>query len=366
MANVYAEITGWGKCLPPAVLTNDDLSTFLETSDEWIRSRTGIESRRISHVETSDLATVAAKNAMQAAGVTADEIDCIIVATCSPDTLIPNIASKVQSNLGVNVAAAFDLNAACTGFLYGLETATRLLQAGNYRNAIVIGAEHLSYYLNWTQRDTAVLFGDGAGAVVLSRCEQEEPVGLQQASLGCDAEGRDILAIPKFGTSMDRFADDSGHWSFDFVGRDIFKRAVKGMSAATQSVLERSGLEKDQIDCVIPHQANIRIIQTLCDFAGIPQEKAFVNIQKYGNTSAATVPIALCEAVEQGFVKPNMNILVAAFGAGLTWGAGMIKWGDRVTPVEPQTALLEPCDKTALELLEAAIEHCKSYQAESK
>lgn len=361
MANVYAEITGWGKCLPPAVLTNNDLSTFLETSDEWIRSRTGIESRRISHVETSDLATVAAKNAMQAAGITANEVDCIIVATCSPDTLIPNTASKVQSNLGIQAAAAFDLNAACTGFLYGLETATRLIQAGNYRNAIVIGAEHLSFYLNWTQRDTAVLFGDGAGAVVLSRREQDNPVGLQQASLGCDAEGRDILAIPKFGTAMDRFDQDSGHWNFDFIGKDIFKRAVKGMSAATQNVLERSGLTKEEIDCVVPHQANIRIIQTLCDFAGISQDKAFVNIQKYGNTSAATVPIALCEAVEQGFVKPNMNILVAAFGAGLTWGAGMIKWGDRVTPIEAQTAELEPCDKTALQLLEEAIEHCKSY-----
>ncbi|MBD1573575.1 ketoacyl-ACP synthase III [Vibrio sp. S17_S38] len=361
MANVYAEITGWGKCLPPATLSNDDLSTFLETSDEWIRSRTGIESRRISHVETSDLATVAAKNAMQAAGITASDVDCIIVATCSPDTLIPNIASKVQRNLGIPVAAAFDLNAACTGFLYGLETGTRLIQAGNYRNAIIIGAEHLSFYLNWTQRDTAVLFGDGAGAVVLSRCEQETPVGLQEAALGCDAEGRDILAIPNFGTRMDRFDPQNGHWNFEFIGRDIFKRAVKGMSAATQSVIERSGLTKDEIDRVIPHQANIRIIQTLCDFAGIPQEKAFVNIQKYGNTSAATVPIALCEAVEQGFIQPNQNILVAAFGAGLTWGAGMIKWGDRITPLEEQTAQLPPCDQTALELLEKAIEHCRSH-----
>ncbi|MBD1576610.1 ketoacyl-ACP synthase III [Vibrio sp. S11_S32] len=361
MANVYAEITGWGKCLPPATLTNDDLSTFLETSDEWIQSRTGIQSRRISHVETSDLATVAAKNAMQAAGISASDVDCIIVATCSPDTLIPNIASKVQQNLGIPAAAAFDLNAACTGFLYGLETGTRLIQAGNYRHAIIIGAEHLSFYLNWMKRDTAVLFGDGAGAVVLSRREQQQAVGLQQASLGCDAEGRDILAVPKFGTAMERFDEQNGNWDFDFVGRDIFKRAVKGMSAATQSVIERSGLSKEDIDSVIPHQANIRIIQTLCDFAGIPQEKAFVNIQKYGNTSAATVPIALCEAVEQGFIKPNQNILVAAFGAGLTWGAGLIKWGERVTPLEAQTAELPPCDQTALELLEKAIEHCRTY-----
>ncbi|MFV0575363.1 MAG: ketoacyl-ACP synthase III [Vibrio sp.] len=360
MANIYAEITGWGKCVPPAILSNDDLSTFLDTSDEWIRTRTGIENRRISHVETSDLATVAARNAMHAAGISAEEVDCIIVATCSPDTLLPNVASKVQLNLGIQTAASFDLNAACTGFLYALEMGTRLIQAGNYRNAIIIGAEHLSFYMDYSMRDTTVLFGDGAGAVVLTRREQEQPVGLQEASLGCDAEGRDILSIPKFGTAMDRFAADNGLWDFNFIGKDIFKRAVKGMSAATQQVLERSGIAKDDIDSVIPHQANIRIIQTLCDFAGIPQDKAFVNIQKYGNTSSATVPLALCEAVEQGFIKPNTNILVAAFGAGLTWGAGMIKWGERVTPIEEQTAELEPCDKTALELLEDAIKHCQA------
>ncbi|MEF1341290.1 3-oxoacyl-ACP synthase, partial [Vibrio rotiferianus] len=173
MTNYYAEITGWGKCLPPATLSNDDLSTFLETSDEWIRTRTGIENRRISHVNTSDMATVAAQHAMARAGVEASDIDLIIVATCSPDSLIPNIASKVQQNLGIRSAAAFDLNAACTGFVYGLETGTRLIQSGNYRNAIIIGAERLSFYIDWAMRDTAVLFGDGAGAVVLTRTEQE-------------------------------------------------------------------------------------------------------------------------------------------------------------------------------------------------
>ncbi len=357
---VYAEITGWGKCLPPAELTNHDLSTFLDTSDEWITSRTGISSRRISHVQTSDLATVAAQNALDSAGLSAQDIDCIIVATCSPDTLIPNIASKVQQNLAIPVAAAFDMNAACTGFVYGLETATRLIQAGNYRHALVIGAERLSFYLDWTQRDTAVLFGDGAGAVVLSRTEGEA-VGLQESTLGCDPEGRDILAVPSFGTSMDRFAEDSGHWQFDFVGRDIFKRAVKGMSAATESVLRRSGLDKHDMDYIVPHQANIRIIQTLCDFAGLPQEKAFVNINKYGNTSAATVPIALCEALEQGKIQPGMNVLVAAFGAGLTWGAGRIKWGQRVTSIRQPSGQLPDCPHSALELLSSAIEKCRTY-----
>jgi len=357
MKNFYAEITGWGKCLPPATLSNEDLSTFLDTSDEWIRTRTGIENRRISHVDTSDMATVAAKHALACAGITAEEVDLIIVATCSPDSLIPNTASKVSQNLGIKAAAAFDLNAACTGFLYGLETATRLIQSGNYRNAIVIGAERLSFFIDWTKRDTAVLFGDGAGAAVLSRTEQQ--VGLQEAQLGCDSAGRDILAVPKFGTSMDRFAADNGHWDFNFVGKEIFKRAVKGMGAAAQSVLARSELSTDDVDVVIPHQANIRIIQTLCDLSGISQDKAFVNIQNYGNTSAATVPIALCEALEQGQVKPGDDLLLAAFGAGLTWGAGHIKWGERVTALGQSDAALPECESSALELLANAIEHCK-------
>ncbi|MCG9648902.1 ketoacyl-ACP synthase III [Vibrio brasiliensis] len=358
MKNFYAEITGWGKCLPPATLSNEDLSTFLDTSDEWIRTRTGIENRRISHVNTSDMATVAAKHALACAGKSADEIDLIIIATCSADSLIPNIASKVAQNLGIKAATAFDLNAACTGFVYGLETATRLIQAGNYQNALVVGAERLSFFIDWTMRDTAVLFGDGAGAVILSKTEQQ--VGLQQAQLGCDSAGRDILAVPKFGTSMDRFAADNGYWDFNFVGKEIFKRAVKGMGAAAQNVLARSELSTDDIDVVIPHQANIRIIQTLCDLSGISQDKAFVNIHNYGNTSAATVPIALCESLEQGFVKPGDNLLLAAFGAGLTWGAGHIKWGERVTPLGESDAALPECEQTALELLSSAIEHCKN------
>jgi 3-oxoacyl-[acyl-carrier-protein] synthase-3 len=358
MSEYYAEITGWGKCIPPSVLTNDDLSTFMETSDEWIKSRTGIEQRRISHVNTSELATVAAKKAIACAGLEANDIDIIIVATCSPDSLIPNTASLVQQNLGIHTAASFDLNAACTGFVYGLETATRLIQAGSYKNALVIGAERLSFFIDWMQRDTAVLFGDGAGAVVISKTE--EKVGLQQSQLGCDAKGRDILAVPKFGTSMDRFAADNGFFAFNFEGREIFKRAVKGMGAAAQTVLKRAQLNTDSLDLVIPHQANIRIIQTLCDLSGIEQDKAFVNIQKYGNTSAATVPIAIAEAVEQGRVRPNSDILLAAFGAGLTWGAGLLKWGDRVDPISISDAELPECKQSALDLMSSAIEHCKN------
>jgi len=349
MTKYYAEITGWGKCIPPAILSNDDLSTFIETSDEWIRSRTGIENRRISHVNTSELATVAAKHALACAGIEAKDLDIIIVATCSADSLIPNIASKVQKNLGVVGAAAFDLNAACTGFVYGLETATRLIQAGNYRHALVIGAERLSFFIDWSKRDTAVLFGDGAGAAILSRTE--EHVGLQEALIGCDSAGRDILAVPKFGTSMQRFAVDNGDFGFDFMGRDIFKRAVKGMGTAAQTVLSRAGLDIKDIDILIPHQANMRIIQTLADLTGIDQNKTFINIQNYGNTSAATVPIALCEALEQGKVSPGDNVLFAAFGAGLTWGSALVKWGARVTPIHQSNEVLPECNETALELI---------------
>ncbi|WP_087016010.1 ketoacyl-ACP synthase III [Thaumasiovibrio subtropicus] len=354
----YANISGWGKCLPPTVLSNDELSQFVETSDEWIRTRTGIAERRISHVDTSVLAEYAARDALACAGIDASELDLIIVATCSPDTLLPNVASKVQLALGATQAAAFDQNAACTGFLYGLETATRMVQAGQYKHALVIGAERLSWYLDWSKRDTAVLFGDGAGAVVLSQTEQ--PLGLQQAKLGCDAEGRDILAIPKFGTAMDRFDPLGGYFEFNFIGREIFKRAVKGMTSAAHNVLTQAQLSSENIDVVIPHQANLRIIEALCDYAKIPVEKAFVNISRYGNTSAATVPIALCEAVEQGHIQPNSKILTAAFGAGLTWGAGLIQWGDRVTPISQNTSTLPPCEQTATELLAESIEKCLS------
>nr|WP_086939369.1 ketoacyl-ACP synthase III [Thaumasiovibrio occultus] len=352
----YANIIGWGKCLPNTVLTNEELSHFVETSDEWIQTRTGITERRISHVETSDLAEYAARQAIACAGVNADSIDLIIVATCSPDTLIPNIASKVQNALGAHGAMAFDQNAACTGFLYALETATCMLKAGNYQRALVIGAEHLSWFLDWSKRDTAVLFGDGAGAVVLEKTEQES--GLICAKLGCDSTARDILAVPEFGTAMERFNPESGYFEFNFVGREIFKRAVKGMSAAAGDVLQRSQVPSDDIDVVVPHQANLRIIEALCDYAAIPKEKAFVNIQHYGNTSAATVPIALCEAVEQGVIKPGSKVLTAAFGAGLTWGAGLIQWGDRVTPISTDYQHLPPSDRSATELLEESIAHC--------
>ncbi len=353
----YAEITGWGKCLPPAVMTNEQLSRFVDTSDEWIRTRTGIEARRISHVNTSELAEIAAQRALDCADVPAAEIDLLIVATASPDTLVPNIASKIQHTLGASRAAALDVNAACTGFVYCLEIASKMVQSGAYQHALVIGAERLSYYLDWTARESCVLFGDGAGAVVLSASEHK--CGLLAARLGCDPEAREILAIPNFGTARPRFGLPEGNFEMQFVGKEIFKRAVKGMGGAAEAVLADAGIDKSQLALVIPHQANLRIIETLCHRLEVPLDKAMINIQHYGNTSAATIPIALCEALEQNRIKPGDFLLMAAFGAGLTWGACVLQWGQRTQPRKLSSAELPATDQSAEALIGAAIEACK-------
>ena len=353
----YATITGWGKCLPPASLTNDDLGTIMDTSDEWIYPRTGIKARRVSHVSTQALATLAARRALACAGLDAAALDGIILATATPGTLVPNGASAVQQALGAHKAAVFDLNAACTGFVYALSVATSLVQTGMMQRVLVIGAERLTQLLDWAKRDTAVLFGDGAGAVIIEASEQES--GLIANKLGCDSEAREILHVPNFGTDRVRFADIDGLFTFNFEGQEIFKRAVRGMGEATGTVLAQAGIAPEQIDLIVPHQANVRIIETLAKRMNAPMEKVMVNIEQYGNTSAATVPIALCEALEQGRVKPNSYLLTAAFGAGLTWGAALIKWGDRVTPIASCDEVLPPCEQSALELIAHAVQGCQ-------
>lgn len=353
---LYAEITGWGKCLPPSILTNEEMATFVETSDEWITSRTGIKERRISHVNTAELSAVAAQHAMAAAGVTAEDIDLVIVATCTPDTLVPNTASMVNKIIGARNAAAYDLSAACTGFIYALQSATAQIRTGTFKRAIVIGAERMSWFVNWEQRNTAVLFGDGAGAVVLEATEK--PVGLLKAKLGCDSDAREILEVKGFGTDMDRYENPPSALDIEFHGPDIFKRAVRAMGKGSETVLQQANLTIDDVDLLVPHQANLRIIQSLQKQFALTEEQVMVNIDKYGNTSAATVAIALCEAVESGRVKPGDNIMTAAFGAGLTWAAGYVKWGDRVEPKSTCDAALPHCEKTAKELLSVAIKHC--------
>ncbi|QYJ91470.1 ketoacyl-ACP synthase III [Shewanella halotolerans] len=349
----YATITGWGKCVPPATLTNHDLATFIDTSDEWIKPRTGISQRHISHVNTSELATVAAQRALAAAGVKGEEIDLIILATASPDTLIPNIASTVQANIGAS-CGAFDINAACSGFLYGLGLASSQIKSGQSKKVLVIGAERLSFYLDWSRRETAVLFGDGAGAVVVEATDQ--PGGVLGYELNNDPAGRDILKAG-FGTAMDRFNAASLDFYIEFNGQEIFKRAIAGMGKLSNTVLEKCGVDKDEVDLVIPHQANERIIDTLINRMKIPKEKAVVNIANYGNTSAATIPIAICDALEKGLIKPNQTILSCAFGAGLTSAAVLFKWGDRVTPISESDAELPPCDQTGIELVKRAVNY---------
>ncbi|GIU44949.1 ketoacyl-ACP synthase III [Shewanella colwelliana] len=349
----YATITGWGKCVPPATLTNHDLATFIDTSDEWIKPRTGISQRHISHVNTSELASVAAKRALAAAGLEGSDIDLIILATASPDTLIPNIASTVQANIGAS-CGAFDINAACSGFLYGLGLASSQIKSGQSKKVLVIGAERLSFYLDWSRRETAVLFGDGAGAVVVEATDQ--PGGVLGYELNNDPAGRDILKAG-FGTAMDRFNAASLDFYIEFNGQEIFKRAIAGMGKLSTKVLEKCGVDKEEVDWVIPHQANERIIDTLINRMKIPKEKAVVNIANYGNTSAATIPIAICDALEKGMIKPNQTILSCAFGAGLTSAAVLFKWGDRVTPINQSDAELPPCEQTGIELVAGAVKH---------
>ena len=345
----YAAITGWGACMPPAVLTNEDLSTFLETSDEWITSRTGMKERRVSHVSAVELSTVAARRALACAGLDAKDLDLVIYGGVSNEELCPNSASGVQLSLGATKAAAIDLNTACTSFCYGLATATAMIRTGLIRNAVVIGVELISRYMDWSNRNVAVLFGDGAAAVVLQATDHEE--GMLGAVMGCDAEARQTLCVRGFGCGYSGVGVTLGDTLWDFDGQSIFKRAVGAMSGASTKVLADHGVTAEQVSLVIPHQANLRIIEAVAKYAGIPREKVIVTVQKYGNMSAATVPVALVEALELGRVRPDSWILMPAFGGGLTYCSLLVKWGARTTPLGTSDAALPPCDRTALAMV---------------
>ena len=353
----YANITGWGKCMPPAVMTNDDMATIMDTSDEWITSRTGISERRVSHVPASDLASVAGQRALAAAGLVAEDVDLLIVATCTPDTVIPSTAAHVQKKMGAANAAVFDLNAGCSGFIYSLSVATSMIRAAGYKKALVIGCERITWFLNWSLRDSAVLFGDGAGAVVLEPSETES--GLLASHLGCEGDALDALIVFNFGTAGDRFVENYGNFDVNFDGREIFKRAVRGMAREIRKVLSDLEFSNEDIDLIIPHQANARIIESLANHLSVPMSQVVLNIQNYGNTSAATIPVALVEALDEGRIKSGDRLLLAAFGAGLTRGAGLIRWGERTTPLAQSDAELPPCDQTALEILSDAIKHTR-------
>ncbi len=345
----HAAITGWGKCLPPAVLSNADLGTFLETNDEWIVSRTGMKERRVSHVSLGELAHVASSRALACAGIEATAVDLIIVGSTIGDEMAPNVASGLQLRLGAVNAAAMDLNTACTSFLYGLSTATALIRTGVVKTALVVGGEVPTQFLDWEDRNTAILFGDGCGAVVLQASQREE--GLLSEKLGCYADARGSLDIRGVGGRFANRGIPYGHTRWIFDGQEIFKRAVVGMAQAGQDALAKRGLAIGDVDLVIPHQANLRIIDAVGRRIGVNPAKVFVNVQRYGNMSAATVPVALVEALEEGRVKPGALLLFPAFGAGLTWCAHLVRWGDRVTPIAESAVELPPCTRTGLELV---------------
>jgi 3-oxoacyl-[acyl-carrier-protein] synthase-3 len=346
----HAGVTGWGKCLPPAVLSNADLATFLDTSDEWITSRTGIHERRIAHTGLTELARVAALRALAAAGMEPGEVELIVFGTTSFEDQAPNQASGLQQQLGAGRAAAMDVNTACTSFLYAWSTANALIRTGVVRNALVVGGEVISRFMDWDNRNVAVLFGDGCAALVLQSTDEEE--GLLGEKLGCDVGGRDALVIQGMGARYADFERRCGVTNWIFEGQEIFRRAVAGMSQASATLLAERQLTPEAIDLVVPHQANQRIIEAVAKRLDLAASRVFVNVQRYGNMSAATVPVALVEALEEGRIRPGSLLLLPAFGAGLTWCAHLVRWGGRTSALGSSAAELAPASQTALELVQ--------------
>lgn len=321
-------IIGTGKYVPERVLTNADMEKMVDTNDEWIVSRTGIKERRIAaeHEATSDLAFHAAEKALQAAGITAEELDLIIVTTVTPDMAFPSTACLVQKRLGATKAAAFDLSAACSGFIYGLANASNFIAMGTYKYALVIGAECLSRITDYTDRNTCILFGDGAGAAVLGPVPEGR--GFQSFVLGADGNGGELLKIEAGGSRMPasiETIEDKRHYIY-MNGREVFKFAVRIMGNAAEEALEKAGKKKEDISLMVPHQANTRIIHAALERLNLSEDKCIINLPYYANTSAASIPLALAEAAEQGRIQEGDTILLVGFGGGLTWGASVIVW----------------------------------------
>lgn len=323
-------IKGTGKYVPEKSVTNDDLAKIVDTSDEWIYGRSGIKCRRIAAEgeTTSDMALKASKAAIESAGLTPHDIDLVIVTTVNPDMLFPSTACILQAKLGIrNNIPCFDLEAACSGFVYGMEVATSMMASGRYKNALVVSSEKMSSMLDWQDRSTCVLFGDGSGAVVLSASD-EENVGILGNVLGADGSDTAMLCMPAGGSAMppsEYTVKNKLHY-LKMDGREVFKHAVRIMQEKALEVLDLCGVTADDVALLIPHQANTRIIETVAKRLKIPSDKVYVNIRDYGNTSSASIPIALDEVVRDGRVKKGDMVLLVAFGAGLTWGATLIKF----------------------------------------
>lgn len=321
-------ILGIGHYVPEKILTNFDLEKMVDTSDEWITERTGIKQRHIAAAEeaTSDLALNAGKKALADAGVKAEELDLIIVATASPDHAFPSTACLVQDRIGAVNAAAFDLSAGCSGFVYSLGVASQMIKSGLYKKALIIGAETLSRIMNWKDRNTCVLFGDGAGAAVIG--EVEDGYGVLGIDLGADGSGGKYLYQPAGGSRKPASQEtiDGHEHTIHMNGPEVFKFAIQIMGKTAKTALKNAGMKPEELDMLFPHQANLRIISSAAKRLKMPMEKVWVNVNKYANTSAASIPIALCEAQEAGVLKKGDNILLVGFGAGLTWSAIVLKW----------------------------------------
>lgn len=324
------KIAGVGRALPPRVLTNADLEAMVDTSDEWIVERTGIRSRRVldDGLTNSDLAAEAGRQACEQAGVAASELDAIIVATVTPDQPMPATAVHVQRKLGAPACAAFDIAAACAGFVYGLTVAESLVRSGSYRRVLMIGSEIFSRALDWSDRNTCVLFGDGAGAVVLVPADSTESSQIVGSLLAADGAHAQHLEIPAGGANEPASAQtvQQARHALKMNGRQVFSLAVKNMGASSKTLLERHGWAAADVDVVFAHQANLRIVESLSQRMGIALDRFFNNIDKYGNTSSASIPIGMSEAVEQGRLKKGDRVLLTGLGAGVAWGSILLRW----------------------------------------
>jgi 3-oxoacyl-[acyl-carrier-protein] synthase-3 len=320
---IYTKIAGTGRYLPEKILTNFDLEKMVDTSDEWIRSRTGVERRHVVRDDetTSDMCVAAAKIAIESAGVDVTDIDMVLVGTTSPDLIFPNCATLVQHKLGIPACPSIGMEAACTSFIYALTTADKFIKAGETKCALIIGAECISKLVDWTDRNTCVLFGDGAGAVIVKA--SDEP-GIIATHLGADGQYKELLYYP-VGASKDLHKAGTDDAGITMRGNEVFKVAVRTLGNVATEVLEKAGVDKDELDWLIPHQANIRIIQATAKRLGLPMEKVILTVQDHGNTSAASVPMALDVGVRDGRVQPGQLVLMEAFGGGFTWGSVLMR-----------------------------------------
>ncbi len=359
-------ITGWGMYAPERVLTNAELERVVDTSDEWIRSRTGIRERRVAaaHETTATLSAIAAKRAIAVAGLQPDDIDLILVATLTPDYWMPSTGALVKEAIGNTRAAAMDVMAACSGFVYAYTSADAYLRTGQFQHALVIGAETLSRFLDFSDRNTCILFGDGAGAVVLSASE-EEGGGMAGLEMTTDPDGAYMIWLPSGGSRSPVSGQTlaRGEHYVRMEGRETYRYATKTLASSALTAIERAGWQPGEIALFIPHQANVRIIESVAKGLDLPMEKMFVNVDRYGNTSAASVGIALAEAVDSGRINVGDKIVLVAFGAGLTSGAIALQWtadplcGERANDVEPVASVREPIDWSSVDPIPDRLKH---------